>query len=77
MHRVKIKTRTFRHVLHITIWRRNRDLNPGTELPVYELSKPAPSASWVFLQNCLSVRHIGNVRMILYKKALFIKREKC
>ena len=32
------------------IWRRNRDLNPGTVLPIYKLSKPAPSASWVFLQ---------------------------
>lgn len=32
------------------VWRRKRDLNPRTELPVYELSKPAPSASWVFLR---------------------------
>ena len=31
------------------IWRRNRDLNPGTVLPIYELSKPAPSTTWVFL----------------------------
>ena len=30
-------------------WRRKRDLNPRTLLHVYELSKPAPSASWVFL----------------------------
>lgn len=32
------------------VWRRNRDLNPGTVLPIYELSKPAPSTAWVFLQ---------------------------
>lgn len=31
------------------IWRRNRDLNPGTVLPIYKLSKPAPSTTWVFL----------------------------
>ncbi len=32
------------------IWRRNGDLNPGTVLPIYELSKPAPSTAWVFLR---------------------------
>ena len=32
------------------LWRRNRDLNPGTLLQVYKLSKPAPSTTWVFLQ---------------------------
>ena len=47
-------------------WRRNRDLNPGTELPVYELSKPAPSASWVFLRIGLSVKFTSNVRRLLY-----------
>lgn len=31
------------------IKRRNRDLNPGTVLPIYKLSKPAPSTTWVFL----------------------------
>ena len=31
-------------------WRRKRDLNPRTLLHVYELSKPTPSASWVFLR---------------------------
>ena len=30
-------------------WRRIRVSNPGTVLPAYELSKPAPSASWVIL----------------------------
>lgn len=58
----KKKHALFRTCLHITTWRRNRDLNPGTELPVYELSKPAPSASWVFLPISCSLRSIGNVR---------------
>ena len=31
-------------------WRRKRDLNPRALLQAYELSKPTPSATWVFLQ---------------------------
>ena len=31
-------------------WRRKRDSNPRTLLQVYELSKPAPSTTWVFLR---------------------------
>ena len=30
-------------------WRRIRDLNPSAPFGTYELSKPAPSASWVIL----------------------------
>ena len=30
-------------------WRRNRDSNPSALLQAYELSKPAPSTTWVFL----------------------------
>ncbi len=33
-----------------SIWRRNRDSNPSALLQAYELSKPAPSTTWVFLQ---------------------------
>ena len=32
-------------------WRSERDLNSRTVLPVYELSKPTSSASWVSLQS--------------------------
>lgn len=32
------------------VWRRNRDSNPSSRLRDYELSKPAPSATWVFLR---------------------------
>ena len=30
-------------------WRRNGDSNPSAVLPAYELSKPTPSTTWVFL----------------------------
>jgi hypothetical protein len=30
-------------------WRRKRESNPCARLRAYELSKPAPSATWVFL----------------------------
>ena len=43
----KIKNRIVMRLLYI--WRRNRDLNPGTVLPIYKLSKPAPATTWVFL----------------------------
>ena len=32
-----------------SIWRRKGDLNPCALLEAYELSKPAPSTTWVFL----------------------------
>ncbi len=35
------------------LWRRNGDLNPSAVLPTYELSKPAPSTTWVFLQTAI------------------------
>lgn len=47
-----------------SIWRRNRDLNPGTVLPIYELSKPAPSTAWVFLQRFRMLNYIT----ILFEK---------
>ena len=31
-------------------WRRNRDSNPSAQLRAYELSKPTPSTTWVFLR---------------------------
>ena len=40
----KKKHALFRTCLLNQSWRRKRDLNPRTELPVYELSKPAPSS---------------------------------
>ncbi len=46
----------------VTVWRRKRDLNPRTLLHVYELSKPAPSASWVFLR--MAEQYL-NVRIVL------------
>ena len=45
------KTLTYCIKVVLSIWRRKGDLNPRGELPPYELSKPAPSASWVFLQS--------------------------
>lgn len=35
---------------HWTGWRRNGDSNPSALLQAYELSKPAPSTTWVFLR---------------------------
>ena len=49
----------------VTVWRRKRDLNPRTLLHVYELSKPAPSASWVLLRKLTSIL---DVRIVLYQK---------
>ena len=55
-----------------TIWRRKRDLNPRTLLHVYELSKPAPSASWVFLHaEQYSERAISIISKIIHY-SLFI-----
>ena len=53
-------------------WRRNGDLNPGTLLHVYELSKPAPSASWVFLQ-CLAESHLSMRANSIIAKILLIE----
>ena len=39
----------FDAVEYFTAWRRNRDSNPSALLQAYELSKPAPSTTWVFL----------------------------
>ncbi len=46
-------------------WRRRRGSNPRTLLHVYELSKPAPSASWVLLRKLTSIL---DVRIVLYQK---------
>ena len=55
-------------------WRRIRDLNPSAAFTTYELSKPAPSASWVILrafsiilENKIKYNHIC---MILLKITL-------
>ena len=37
-------------------WRRNRDSNPSAQLRAYELSKPTPSTTWVFLRMRLSTQ---------------------
>ena len=50
-------------------WRRRRDSNPRTLLQVYELSKPAPSASWVLLRKLTSIL---DARIVLYQKNLII-----
>lgn len=33
-------------------------MNPGTVLPIYELSKPAPSTAWVFLHRFKMLNYI-------------------
>ena len=61
------KTHTICTCLDIQSWRRKRDLNPRTLLHVYELSKPTPSASWVFL-------HIAEyLRLLNYYNKKIIK----
>lgn len=70
----KKKHAFFRTCLDNQSWRRNRDLNPGTELPVYELSKPAPSASWVFLRG-FKLNNIGNVLVYYIKKSSLLKEK--
>ncbi len=56
--------------MRLSRWRRNRDLNPGTVLPIYELSKPAPSTAWVFLQKLSALI----ILTYFYKKKRFFSR---
>ena len=54
------------------LWRRIRDLNPGTGFPIYELSKPAPSTAWVIL-HCLSSLQQIRMKSKHYFISIFVK----
>ena len=47
-------------------WRRNRDSNPSAVLPAYELSKPAPSTTWVFLQKGSHLKTASEIIAFLF-----------
>jgi 23S rRNA pseudouridine955/2504/2580 synthase len=52
-------------------WRRKRESNPCARLRAYELSKPAPSATWVFLHAFRVARAIIRVSVIFFNHRLW------
>jgi hypothetical protein len=48
------------------LWRRKRESNPCARLRAYELSKPAPSATWVFLHAFRAAKGIIGCRRAFF-----------